>query len=47
LKRSGWRWRPHSTSSVTRQIALSRTLIVKRYSLNGNASERTDCTINV
>ena len=33
LKRSGWRWRPRSTSWATRQIALSRTLHVNRYSL--------------
>ena len=33
LRRSGWRWRPRSTSSATRRIALSRTLHVNRYSV--------------
>jgi hypothetical protein len=30
LKRNGWRWRPRSTSSATRRIALSKTLHVNR-----------------
>jgi hypothetical protein len=33
LRRSGWRWRPRSTSSATRRITRSRTLLVNRYSL--------------
>ena len=33
LNRSGWKWRPRSTSSVTRRITRSRTLLVNRYSL--------------
>ena len=31
LNRSGWKWRPRSTSSVTRRITRSRTLLVNRY----------------
>jgi hypothetical protein len=33
LKRSGWKWRPRSTSWATRRITRSGTLNVNRYSL--------------
>src|SRR2546427_6430142 len=40
LKRSGWRRRQRSTSSATRQITLSRTLHLNRYSLIGKRNCR-------